>query len=160
MAAVYQTEKNIFTEADFEQMSWHDCPIHALSFTDDYQLLLDIDYIFEWVLMSNKKRYQFWIAPCTLIFENVYEIALESNHTTLIIDSVTKDNPQRPKNAEYLNKDLEYDWLIETTVGEISFKSVGYNQYVRKEPVLLRSQKLDLQNRGGVSFGTSFFPQS
>lgn len=159
MASIYQLEKQLFTDADFDTMSWHDCPIHALSFTDDYKLSLDIDYIFKWVLMSNKKRYQFWVAPCTLVFDNVHKIAFESEDTTIIIDSITKNNPQRPKNAEYLNKDTEYDWLIETTVGEISFKSIGYNQHVRKKPVLLRSQSLDLETRGGVSFGTSFFPQ-
>jgi hypothetical protein len=37
MADIYQLEKRIFTELDFEQMSWHDCPIQALSFADDYK---------------------------------------------------------------------------------------------------------------------------
>jgi hypothetical protein len=135
-------------------------PIHALSFTDDYKLLLDIDYIFKWVLTSNKKNYQFWIAPCTLIFDNVHKIAFESDHTDLIIDSVTKDDPQRPLNAEYIGKDFEYEWLIEMLAGEISFKSVGYQQYVRRAPVLIQEQKLDIQSRGGISFDTSFSPQS
>jgi hypothetical protein len=49
VAAIYQLEKNIFTEADFEQMNWHDCHIHSFSFNDNYELLMDIDYMFEWV---------------------------------------------------------------------------------------------------------------
>jgi hypothetical protein len=121
--------------------------------------MLDIDYIFKWVLMKNKKHYQFWMAPCTLIFENVYNIAFESEHTTLIIDNISKENPQVPKNAGYIGKETEYDWIIETTVGEIAFKSVGYTQYVRQSPTLLRSQEIDMQSRGGISFNTSFSAQ-
>jgi hypothetical protein len=127
-------------------MSWHDCPIHALSFSKNYQLLLDIDYIFKWVLTSDKKHYRFWIAPCTLIFENVYKIEFESDHTTLIIDNISRENPQVPKNAAHIESDMEYDWIIETTVGEIDFTSVGYKQYVRQAPVLLRTQDIDLNN--------------
>ena len=130
----------------------HDCPIHALSFVEDYQLMFDIDYIFKWILTSNKKRYQFYIAPCTIIFENVYELAFESAHSTVIIDSNSKDNPQRPKNAEYIGWDWEYDWLVETTAGQISFKSAGYKQYVRKTPILQNNQTLDQKSRGGISF--------
>ncbi|SRR5258707_426614 len=152
MKEVYELEKTIWTETDFELMSWHDCPIHALSFDKEYKLLFDIDYMFKWVLMKNKRKYKFWISPCTLVFENVYSIAFESDHTTIIIDNISRENPQRPKNAEHINKDLEYDWLIETTVGEISFKSVGFKQYVRQTPVLIGMQELDLETRNGVSF--------
>jgi len=160
MAESYILEKQIWTDADFEEMSWHDCYIHALSLGKQDKLLLDIDYIFKWVLIKNKKHYQFWIAPCTLIFENVYEIELKSLNATLIIDNISKENPQIPKNAAYIPKDTELDWIIETTVGEISFKSIGYIQYVRHAPVLFRSQEIDIQNRGGISFGTLFSPQS
>lgn len=160
MAAQYQLDKHLWTDADFDIMSWHDCPIHALSFTKENELMLDIDYIFKWNLMKNKKHYQFWIAPCTLIFENVYDIEFESGHTTLIIDSISKENPKVPKNADHIGKDTEYDWFIETTVGEIDFTSVGYKQYVRQAPMLLRTQEIDIQNRGGLSFATSFSSQS
>jgi len=157
MKEVYQLEKTLWTETDFELMSWHDCPIHALSFDKEYKILLDIDYIFSWVLMKNKRKYKFWISPCTLVFENVYDITFESDHTTIIIDNISRENPQRPKNAEYLNKDLEYDWIIETTAGEISFKSVGFKQYVRQTPVLVGTQELDFEIRNGISFNRKNF---
>jgi hypothetical protein len=160
MAETYQLEKTLWTDADFELMSWHDCPIHALSFNRNHQLLLDIDYIFKCVLTSNKKHYQFWIAPCTLIFENVYKIELESAHTTLIVENISRENPKVPKNAAYIGRETEYDWFIETTVGEIDFTSVGYKQYVRQAPVLLKTQEIDLDKRGGISFKTLFSPQS
>jgi hypothetical protein len=160
MPEQYKLEKTLWTDTDFEVMGWHDCPIHGISFNKDYQLLLDIDYIFKWVLMKNKKHFQFWIAPCTLIFDNVYDIQFESDHTDLIIDNISRENPQTPKNSEYIKKDTEYDWIIETTVGEISFKSVGYTQYVRKAPILLRTQDIDMVARGGISFDTIFSTSS
>ena len=156
MGALYQPEKNIFTEADFEQMSWHDCHIHAFSFNDNFELLLDIDYIFEWVSpKKGSKYYKFWIAPCTLVFENVYNIELESDHKLPIIDYIERSNAQRPKNAEYINKDLEYDWDIVMISGEMTFKSIGFKQYVRKPPVFIGTQQLDLETRGGISFDTT-----
>ena len=156
MEKIYQLNKIVYTEADFNVMSWHDCPIHAISFTKESKLILDIDYIFKWVLIRNKRNYQFWIAPCTLVFENVYNIAIDSNYTTLIIDNISKENPQKLKNSEYIGKDFEFDWIIETTVGELNFKSVGYIQYVRQKPILLKSQEISMEIRGGVSFDTSF----
>jgi hypothetical protein len=152
MPELYQLSKKLWTDADFEVMSWHDCPIHAISFSKDHKLMFDIDYIFKWVLTKNKKRYQFWIAPCTLVFENVYNIQFESDHTTLIIDNVSRENPKTPKNAAYIDREVEFSWIIETTVGEIDFTSVGYRQYVRREPVLVNTQGLALPDRGGISF--------
>jgi hypothetical protein len=151
---IFQPEKTLWTDADFEQMNWHDCPIKALAFNDNL-LLLDIDYIFKWVLMKNKKRYQFWISPCTLMFENVHAIELSSDYATLTIDNISRDNPVVPKNAAHIGRDYEFDWVIETIVGEISFKSVGYKQYVRKHPVLVNTQELAADTRGGISFSTT-----
>jgi len=153
---IFQPEKALWTDADFEQMNWHDCPIKALTF-NDHQLLLDIDYIFKWVLMKNKRRYQFWISPCTLVFENVHAIELSSDYATLTIDNISRDNPAVPKNVEHFDRDFEFDWIIETIVGEISFKSVGYKQYVRRYPVLVSTQELDTGSRGGISFSATTF---
>jgi len=30
----YELEKKIWTETDFEQMGWHDCPIYKIRLTD------------------------------------------------------------------------------------------------------------------------------
>jgi len=161
MANTHQLEKHLWTEADFDIMSWHDCHIHSFSFNDDFELLLDIDYIFEWVLpKKGAKHYKFWIAPCTLIFENVYNIELELEHKQPVIDYIERTNPQRPKNAEYIGKEFEYDWDIVMISGEMTFKSIGFKQYVRQTPILIREQKLDLEIRGGISFSRMFSPKS
>ena len=50
----YELEKKIWTEVDFQIMGWHDSPIYGLSFqsepsTHSSELILDIDYIFQWI---------------------------------------------------------------------------------------------------------------
>jgi len=150
----YILEKGLWTDNDFDVMSWHDNPIHAISFTDNFQLVLDIDYIFKWVLKG--KYYNFWMSPCTLVFENVCNIKFELDSTEgCIITDITRENPQRPKNAEYIKRELEYDWCIELVSGEIFFNSAGYTQYVRQQPKLISKQKLELESRGGISFSTT-----
>ena len=148
----YQLDRSIWTEKDFDNMNWHDNSIHAISFDNNFHLYLDIDYIFEWVLRS--KKYMFWISPCTLIFDNVYDLKIDIGPSTpeFEVDFITRSNPQRPKNAEYINRDVEFDWLIEMQQGTISFKAVGYRQYVRQVPKFVGKQKIDLKKRGGVSF--------
>ncbi|WP_290792324.1 hypothetical protein [Flavihumibacter sp. UBA7668] len=148
----YKLDKRIFTEIDFDNMQWHDNPIHAITFGDNFELLLDIDYIFEWIIKGNK--YVFWISPSTLIFENVYDLILDIGPATpgLTIDFITKGNPQKPNNTEHINRDIEFDWTIETHEGSISFKSIGYKQFVRQRPRLLATQKIDNIGRGGITF--------
>jgi len=92
-----------------------------------------------------------------VVLENVYDLTFDIGPTTpgLTIDFVTKENPQRPKNSEYIKRDTEYDWTIEMQEGIISFKSAGFKQYVRQPPKLLRTQKLTLEERGGLSFATT-----
>ena len=154
MAEIYHLEKVAWTDADFANMSWHDCSIHAFSLNDSYELLLDIDYIFKWVTAG--KRFKFWMSPCTLIFKNVYELEFDSYWKLPIIDSIEWSNPQKPKNAEYTGRDIEYDWNIGMVSGAMSFKSVGFDLHVRKQPILIREQKLTIEQRGDISFGKTY----
>lgn len=149
----YHLPKGIWTIDDFDEMAWHDCLIHAISFGEEFTLLLDIDYIFKWVLEG--KRYKFWIAPCTLIFENCYDVNfdLDMSIPGLEIDSESRENPKKPKNAAYVGRQVEFDWIMETQQGSISFTSVGYYLYVRKKPVFSGGQSLGKEERGGISFG-------
>jgi hypothetical protein len=148
--------KAILTEQDFEAMNWHDCNIHAMSFGVNYELSFDIDYVFRWIQpKAETKDYEFLIAPCTLIFENVHELKLDIEITEpfkLEIEGIIKHTPQRPINAGYIKREVEYHWKIETQQGNITFKSVGYNQFVRQNPQLSNSQSLNLVERGGISF--------
>jgi hypothetical protein len=75
----------VWTDADFPVMGWHDCRIHAVSvaeYEDDTlpptRLLLDLDYIVRWVDPAPRRKYfTFWIAPATLVFEQVWDVTGE-----------------------------------------------------------------------------------
>jgi hypothetical protein len=154
----YKLEKSLWTEEDFDVMGWHDCHIHAISFRDNFDLLFDIDYIFKWV--THQKYFDFWVSPCTLVFENVYDIRFDLSYSTggIEIDDITRETPSVPKNAEHIGRGLEFTWSIQLQEGLIDFKSVGYKQYVRKLPVCQREQYFDLEERNGVSFEKAGIP--
>ena len=73
----------------------------------------------------------------------------------LEIDSISRENPKKPKNAEFIEKQVEFDWIMDTQQGNISFTSVGFTQYVRRKPVFTNAQSFSQEERGGVSFGLS-----
>jgi len=152
----FQLEKTLWTDADFDMMSWHDSTIHGFCFDKEFKLYLDIDYIFRWVKTKSGKRFKFWISACTLVFENVYDFKMEEgNPSDLVILAIERNNPKVPKNAEFIQKDIEYDWLIETLQGEMTFTSIGFKQYVRSPPILISTQMLELSLRGDISFDTT-----
>ncbi|HKO42782.1 MAG TPA: hypothetical protein VJU84_05805 [Pyrinomonadaceae bacterium] len=151
----YELKKWLWTEADFEQMEWHDVRIHALAFHPDaYELAFDIDYIFEWIHPAPETTYfKFWVAPATLVFENVNELRIDLEpHLSLDLKEIERAEPQKPKNTDYIDRDVEWYWKLDTHSGEISLRSVGYKQYIRQEPVLTQGQVLDAEARGGFSF--------
>lgn len=157
----FNTEKAIWTEADFEQMGWHDNKIYAIGFgIAEYELTFDIDYIFKWIdPKGNENHFKFITSPATLVFRNVYDVRIATYMSNLVITDIYKDNPTMPKNAVYIKDKFEYDWTIETTNGEITFKSTGYTQFTRKM-IQSDSQSIDLVVRGGISFDVPVLAQA
>ena len=154
-------EKTLWDEGDFEQMGWHDATIYGIAFgPGDFELCLDIDYIFKWVHpLDGEENFQFWVCPCTMVFENVYDLQIEADPyggPTMSIDSVTRTDSRRPKNAEHIGKDTEWRWTLDCHHGEIAFRSVGYKQYVRRAPVQLNSQSIEMTDRGGFCFDRDY----
>lgn len=137
-------------------MEWHDCKIHAIAFDNvNNKLILDIDYIFKWIGPNGNGYYSFWISPTTLIFENVYDLRIEINYQLeMVLENIGRTNERKPNNSEYINENIEWDWTLETRNGEISFKSVGYSQYFRSNPVLKEQQEFTIEESGGFSFST------
>ena len=143
-----------WTLKDFDQLTWHDCKVHAISFgQNEFEISFDIDFILEWIKTDDfENAYKFLIAPATLTFRNVYELNINMPTVSVIIDEIVKDNPVMARNSSHIKEDLEYDWTIETSDGELSFKSVGFTQYLRKEPAIVDTPFLSLLARGGVCF--------
>lgn len=155
----YEMAKRVWTEADFEQMQWHDARIYAIAFSPQaFELIFDIDYIFQWVQPElNDNRFMFWVAPATLVFENVYDIKFNIETLgNLEIDSIEREVSPPPRNAQYIGRHSEWKWTIVCQQGEIKLASVGYKQYIRAIPRLDYQQWIDLAARGGYSFAKSF----
>lgn len=147
-------QKRTWDERDFEQMDWHDSRIYAFEFkAESFEFALDIDYILQWVRPNDDETsFKFWVAPATLVFRNIWNLNMEIGSLDLEIQDLQRSNPRPPKNVNYIKESLEYDWLIETNSGEISFTAVGYKQYFRKEPFFSNLQSISFSERGGVSF--------
>jgi hypothetical protein len=141
--------KNIWTELDFEEMGWHDSHIYSIQYdADSFRLSLDIDYICEWIKSEDEKSFQFYVVPATLIFENVWDLKIEIEPISFLeINEIVKENPRSPKNAEFVNNKLEWDWNIDVFTGTIGFKAIGFVQKFRKKPILQKSQTLPITER-------------
>jgi hypothetical protein len=150
-------EKNIWTNEDFENMEWHDCKIYGMSFADNYEFLLDIDYILEWEKRQDgDDGFSFWVSPCTVVFENVTELKIDIEIIEpfqIQIQAIVRHNPERPINGAFINHKTQYLWTIETQQGTIGFKSVGYKLYLRQKPKLISKQYLGVKERGDIAFG-------
>ena len=151
----YVVEKWIWSEADFEEMGWHDSHIHGMAFfPDDFELTFDVDYILKWVDPEPDETYfKFWVAPATLVFKNVHDVEFEidSYNGNLEIDNIKREQESRPINAELTGNTREWLWTIECQEGEIRLRSVAYEQFIRAAPQLVLRQTLDRKTIG-ISF--------
>ena len=151
----FALEKAIWTDADFDVMGWHDVHIHGMAFhAEKYELLLDIDYIYAWVDPEPpEKHFTFWMAPCTMIFSNVHSFtASVESGLGLEISELSREDAGRPRNADYIAKEKEWKWLFDCQEGDLSFLSVGFQQFTRRPPVRAKSQVFGWDERGGVTF--------
>jgi hypothetical protein len=132
--------------------------VYGIAFSgENYQFSMDIDYLFEWVCPSteqmenNEMAINFRVAPCTLIFTRVREMRVDLEVPSWIELEIAD---VRRTNARTYGVNTHYDRTIETQQGIITFTATGYRQYVRRQPVFSGSNSIDLEQRGGISFGT------
>ncbi len=69
-----------WSDDDFPSLSWHDNPIHGWAIREgEYgagELVLDSDFILEWLREPGSARCRFRIAPATLTFDEVTELVV------------------------------------------------------------------------------------
>jgi hypothetical protein len=153
----FKPSKSLWTQNDYEAMSWHDNRLHGLGIIDDFEpheheVRFDIDYIFLW---SGHRRDPgppgFWIAPSTLVFPaRELRIAISELSGYWIME-IERVNP----GYAYEGGPVEWTWEISlNTGGLISLRSSEYAQYTRRVPMFLPcpDQCLQSRQRGGISF--------
>jgi len=159
MADGYELDKLVWSDADFDQMGWHDVNVYAIAFGPrPSELSLDLDYIFEWVQpAAGEQFFRFWIAPCTLVFRDVHDVEFEGGPglaEPLQLFELRRSKSAERRDGEAADGDAEWEWVLDGHNGCLSFRSAGFEQFVRKPPVLAQSQSLDMATRGGYSFDT------
>jgi len=141
---MYKPEKLVWSESDFKTMGWHDCVIYCIEFSNN--VLLDIDYIFKWVLDENDSSYKFWISPATLVFQQARNFKIE-------IDLDFINGLEIADIHQKILDNNEYEYHIEIQEGDIHLIASGYKQYTRKEPIFKNGQFLTEEEREGYRTG-------
>ena len=154
---MHETPKGTWTEDDFEQMGWHDCRVHALSFDPDAaeipgSVALDLDYILQWVHPEEGGRsFSFWVAPATLVFPGASDLVLHAaldGFMDLRIDGIRRAPiAVGPRRSPSFRWTLDGEFTLELTAR-------GFRQYLRAAPEHVTGQSLPLDQRGGISFDT------
>lgn len=151
--SVYELEKEVWSEADFDLMGWHDASIWSMvSNAEQFEYLFDIDYIFKWVNpKENETYFKFWVAPVTMVFENAFDVKIdiESQQGLIEVAELHMENPELTPNGKFTS----HSYRFECQEGEISLKATGFKMYVRQKPKLIQGQSFELEERGGVNFG-------
>lgn len=142
--------KSVWSDADFEEMGWHDATIHGvyLQQTDAVlpRLLLDLDYIVRWVHpLPPEEYFSFWLSPATLAFEDVWDLEGDLAGADLQIDTLHRLAPDDGR------EDLPL-WHIEGHAFDLKFRASSYRQYFRRPPRLNSRLMLSPTARGGCSF--------
>jgi len=146
--------KSVWSDADFEEMGWHDATVHGLYVqeTDDVlpRLLFDLDYIVQWVHPARgEKHFRFWISPATLVFEGVWDLegdfGFKGEVPDLEIDALHRLEPDDE------HRDLPL-WHVQGHAFDLRFRASGYRQYLRRAPRLVSRTSLLPRERGGCSF--------
>ena len=139
----FELEKWVWTEVDFDSMGWHDASVYQWRL--DQELVLDIDYIFQWTAPEVKGiSFTFWVAPATLAFSNVREVEFDFD---LFSISDWKTNAAE---IEAIEREAGR-WTIQFQHGYISYKADGYRQYIRQSSSFQFGQQIEYQQRGGSS---------
>lgn len=151
-------DKSVWTQDDFSEMGWHDSNIYGFIIEkseEDYSsdLLLDIDYIFKWVKpVPPAQTFTFWVSPCTLVFKNCFDLQIDLDANGYSLDSLEIADLYLKTKSEQENNVFVYEWTIELQQGQINLKSLGFDQIVRQNPLLVQGQVLSLLERGGINF--------
>ena len=129
-----------WTEADYDQMSWHDNHVHGVEIRlgDDGtgSLILHLDYILEWIVEPDR-TYRWRIAPAVLTFRGVADLQME-------LDDLDAPFCIRSIDREEIAGQSSYRWSIGINwpEGFIAFSANGFVQELTAESVVTSQQHL------------------
>lgn len=143
--------QQLWTDQQFEQMSWHDNYVHALRVVEGSnglgELVLDIDYILEWV--NGTEGFQFKVTPATLAFRDVsgLRIALDYATPTAGIGPFSIHAIERSREPREHYVAQSWKIVINWPVGEITFEASGFVQRSHGRVIFSNAQGLRPEER-------------
>jgi hypothetical protein len=144
--------KAVWTEADFDAMSWRDAAVHAMAVEPapphPGRLLVDLDYIVERVPADAPGAAPgFWVGPATLVFGPAWDLAADINlpgpSFEPSLDAIRRSGP---------DEDGLFTWNLVGRLFSIGLRAHGFTQYLRRAPVRSPRPRLSAGERGGLSF--------
>ncbi len=147
-----------WTNADFDQLSWHDNHLHGFTVREGEQALgelaLDIDFILEWLCDKDSGSCEFRIAPATLTFHEVSDLVVALDYVTTTaalcpasIGEITRESRADPSGYRTFNWRIDINW----PAGCIRFIASGFSQILRAAPIVVPQQYLSPGQRLSVS---------
>ena len=131
-----EDERRVWTDADFEDMSWHDNHVHGFQIrSGEYgagEIDLDLDYIVEWLCAADGSC-EFRLAPATLTFKEVSDLRIELDYEAVTaglvpfsIDGISREDGTVA--TESLRR-----WTVKLNWprGSLAFRASGYTQRLR-----------------------------
>jgi hypothetical protein len=110
----------------------------------------DIDYIMEWIRPEDRE-FRFRVAPATLTFHNVIELRMVidfaapgAGMTPMSIDGIRRELLRTLPGQDFFRWTIPINWPD----GEITFKSSGFTQVLRGDPIEQDVQGLRVEHRG------------
>jgi len=122
----YRLDKARWDDSDFREMGWHDATLWSfVANPDQFEFLLDLDYIFKWVKpKKDDSFFNFWVAPVTMVFNNVSGVVIdiESAQGAIQIADLHRGGPETAPNG----KTTQYSYRIECQEGAISLTATEF----------------------------------
>lgn len=141
----------------FEDYSWHDNAIHGFRIVEGPdgcggELILDIDFIVEWLPPQGENNaFGFRIAPAHLTFHDVTDLVISVDYasSTAAVQPMTIHEIHREV-VTYPTGYSSFAWKIEINWPRnsfISFRSPGFTQALKGEPIVSGAQYLSPSQR-------------
>jgi hypothetical protein len=146
------TPRDSWTEAHFDEMSWHDNHVHGLRVVEGEhgagELVLDLDYILEW-LCGDSGVCQFNIVPAELRFKDGTSLRVHIDYGVVSAAIGPFSIHAIERREEVRERYTAVCWTIALNWprGEITFEAPGFEQRPWGKVVSSSEQVLQPQER-------------
>ena len=136
-------DKTSWTEADFDDMSWHDNHVHAFRIREGEhgtgEVELDLDYILEW-LSPTEGMFSCRVAPASLTFRGVYDLQIAIDYAVVSAGLSPLCISQIARETATDGGSHRWEILLNWPAGHFRFRAEGFGQRLRTTPVVTQSQ--------------------